>query len=157
MSWLQPYKDKKEKNKTGVPGVPAVAHSVHKDVDSTPGLTQWVKNLVLPQTAAQVTHVAWIRCCHGCGVVLSCSSNSTPSPGTSTGCRFGPKTNKQANNNNNKKNPKSKKTLSSLWLSGLRIQHCHGCGERSIPGPGTSACHRQKKKKKNSLKIVISY
>ena len=34
------------------------------------------------------------------------------------------------------------------WLSGLG--HCHGTV--SIPGPGTSACHRgsQKKKKKNA-------
>ena len=26
-------------------------HSVHEDVGSTPGLTQWVKDLVLPQAA----------------------------------------------------------------------------------------------------------
>ena len=42
------------------------------DVDSVPGLTQWVKDPVLPQIAAKVTDVAQIRCCCGC------SSDSTP-------------------------------------------------------------------------------
>ena len=43
-----------------------------------------------------------------------------------------------------------------LWCSGLRIWCCHYsglrhcCGTSSIPGPGTSTCHRcsQKKEKK---------
>ena len=41
-----------------------------------------------------------------------------------------------------------------LWLSGLRIQHCHWsslgrcCGAGSIPAPGTSTCHGHGQKKK---------
>ena len=33
-----------------------------------PRLVQWVKDLVLPQTAAKVRDAAWIRYCCGCGV-----------------------------------------------------------------------------------------
>ena len=29
-------------------------HSLHEDVDSTPGLAQWVKDSVLPQTRSQM-------------------------------------------------------------------------------------------------------
>ena len=54
-----------------------------------PGLTQLVKYLALLQAAAQVSDVAQIWCCHGCGVGLSCSSNSTPSPGIPICCRYG--------------------------------------------------------------------
>ena len=50
------------------------------------GLVQWVKDLVLPQAAVQVIDVAWIQCCHGYGIGLCCSSNSTPSLGTSECC-----------------------------------------------------------------------
>ena len=34
-------------------------HSVREDVGSIPSLTQWVKDLVLPQAA-------WVQCCCGC-------------------------------------------------------------------------------------------
>ena len=44
-----------------------IRHSVH-EVGSTPGLAQWVKGLVLPQASAQVTDVAQIQHCCGCGV-----------------------------------------------------------------------------------------
>ena len=43
---------------------------------------------------------------------------------------------------------------SSLWHSGIWIQHCHcygssySCGVGSIPGPGTSTCHECSQKKK---------
>ena len=57
--------------------------------------------------------------------------------------------------------PREKKNLYFgvlLWLSWLRIHHCHcsslghGCGMGSIPGPGTSTCCKdgQKKKKKKT-------
>ena len=42
--------------------------SLHEDVDSIPGFTHWVENLVLPQAVGQVTDVAWIQICCGCGV-----------------------------------------------------------------------------------------
>ena len=51
----------------------------------------------------------------------------------------------------------------SWWLSGLSIQHyhCYGsghcCGMGSIPGPGTSACHRHRQKFfKNCLMKLFS-
>ena len=56
-----------------------------------PGLDQWVKDLALPQAEAPT----W--CCSGCGADLSCSSNSTPSLGTSVCRRCGLKKTKQKN------------------------------------------------------------
>ena len=61
--------------------------SIHKDAVSIPVLAQWVTDLALLQAAAQQMQL-------GSGVAVamvqagSCSSNSTPSPGTSTchGC-----------------------------------------------------------------------
>ena len=53
-----------------------------EDMGSIPGLTQWVKYLALPQAVTQVIDVAQIRCCCGCGVGPSCSTNLTPSLGT---------------------------------------------------------------------------
>ena len=53
------------------PGVPVVAHqvknqhSVCMDAVLIPGLTQWVKDLALPQNAAWVKDAAWVsRGCH---------------------------------------------------------------------------------------------
>ena len=53
-----------------------------EDVGSMPGITQWVKDMALLQALLLVTDMAQIWC-HGWGVSFSCSSNSTPSPGTS--------------------------------------------------------------------------
>ena len=48
-----------------------------------------------------------------------------------------------------------------LWLSGLRIHHCHCsgscccCSTGSIPGPGTSICHKCSQKEKNKNKSLL--
>ena len=63
--------------------------SIHEDVGVTPGLTQWVKDSVLPWAVVQVTDAARIWHCYGCAV--GCSSNSTPSLGTSICHGCGPK------------------------------------------------------------------
>ena len=60
-----------------------------EDVGLIPDPTQWVKDPVLPQAEAQAADIAQIWCCHGCGRGLNCSSNLTPSLGTSICCRCG--------------------------------------------------------------------
>ena len=35
-----------------------------------PGLSQWVKDPMLPQAAAEVADAAQIQCCRGCGIGL---------------------------------------------------------------------------------------
>ena len=42
--------------------------SIREDVGSTPGLTEGVKDLALPQAVVQVTDAAQIWCGCGCGI-----------------------------------------------------------------------------------------
>ena len=62
-------------------------HCLCEDASSIPALAQWVKDPVLLQAAAEVTHVAQIWCCRSCGAGLSCSSDCTLGLGISTCCR----------------------------------------------------------------------
>ena len=61
----------------------------NEDAGLIPGLAQWVKDLVLLSAAAQVAQVADVAQISRSGITVaaayasSCSSNLTPSPGTS--------------------------------------------------------------------------
>ena len=73
-------------------GVPVAAQQVRNhpasicdDVGSTPGLTQWVKDLALPQAGAKTADAAQTPRCCGCDM-RSCCSDLTSSLGTSI-CR----------------------------------------------------------------------
>ena len=63
-------------------------HSVQEDAGLIPSLGEGLKDLALPQAVAYTTDVAWIHCFCGCTIGLSCSSNLTPSPGTSICCGY---------------------------------------------------------------------
>ena len=76
--------------------------SVREDACLTPGLTQWVKYLVLPLAAVQVADGFRSGIAVAVAQVSSCSSNSTPALQTSICCKYSPK-------------EKKKKSLRSLW------------------------------------------
>ena len=53
-------------------------HGAHEDTGLTPGLTQWVKDLTLLQSAANIVEAAWIWCCCGCSVGLAAEALIRP-------------------------------------------------------------------------------
>ena len=106
-----------------------------------------------------------LHCCNcGYGVGHSCSSDLTPSPGTSTchGCDHRKcvwwffSFCKTLILCKEKLLWRIKVKISGFpwWLSGLRIQHCHCCDSGSTPGLEISKCHGcSQKKKKERRKI----
>ena len=63
--------------------------SIHEDAGLTPGLDQWIRDLVLPQMQLRSHVVVAVA------VAGSCSSDSTPRLGTSTCCVCGPRKQKK--------------------------------------------------------------
>ena len=64
---------------------------IHEDVGLTPGLTQWVKDPALPELWCRSQTQLGSDVSVAVAVAGSCSSDSTPSLGTSTCFRCSPK------------------------------------------------------------------
>ena len=54
--------------------------SIHEDGGQIPGLAQWIKDLLFPRALVQVTDVAWILHCCGCGVSQRLQLTFDPQP-----------------------------------------------------------------------------
>ena len=67
MPWVLPQKDKNYRASHCSSMEENPTH-IHKDMGLIPGLTQWVKDRVLPFAMVSVTDAAQISCWCGCGV-----------------------------------------------------------------------------------------
>ena len=85
-----------------------------------------------------------IQHCCSCGIGYSCSLDLIPGPGTSIshGRAKNKQTNKQTWCKGKTYNQEHSTQVVPWWLSGLRIWHCHCCGENLILSPVPSTGHR---------------
>ena len=114
--------------------------SIHEDAGLTPGLTQWVKGSSIAtamKSHCRVHHTSQMRLLDLVWLwrrlVVSCSSDLTPSLGTSLCCRYGPKKKRKSKHNkilrnklNEVKELQSKKTfLKETEDTNGKVSHDH--------------------------------